>query len=193
MSQQKEHWKCIPGYPKYIASNLGNIMRLPELQSNDDGRVNGFTQGRYGMILSPRPILHGHLQVNILNEDGKQKMEYVHRLVAMAWLKRKKGKEIVCHKDDNPNNNNVNNLMWGTHYINQSMITNRNSALTRGNMQKNADIVKELYKLNKDNYVGGVRKLIHEIANDLGLSYSYVCHLLYNKKTLAKLGNIIKI
>lgn len=192
-SISKEHWKCIPGYSMYIASNLGNIMRLPKLADNDNKKVNGFTQGRFGVVLSPRPILHGHLQVNIVNDDGVQKMEYVHRLVAMAWLKRRKGKDIVCHKDDNPKNNNVNNLMWGTHYINSNMITNRNIPSTRGNMEENAKLVRKLFDVNKDNYYGTVRKLMDQIAEDTGLSYSYVSALIYNKKIQAKIGNTKKI
>lgn len=39
----------------------------------------------------------------------------VHRLVAKAWVcGRDKDKRFVCHKDDNPGNNNANNLEWGT-------------------------------------------------------------------------------
>lgn len=191
-SVSNELWKCIPGYPKYIASNLGNIMRLPQLPENDNNKVNGQTRGRYGVLLSPRPILHGHLQVCVIDEDGKRKMEYVHRLVAMAFLKRRKGKEIICHKDDNPQNNNVNNLMWGTHYINANMVTNRNIPKTRGKMAQTLQLAKQLYYTNKDNYAGTTRKLLEEIAKDLGISYSYVCGLVYNKKINAKFGNFKK-
>lgn len=39
---------------------------------------------------------------------------YAHRLVAMAFLPNPKKLPQVCHEDDNPKNNNVSNLKWGT-------------------------------------------------------------------------------
>ena len=38
--------------------------------------------------------------------------EYVHRLVAMAFIPRIEGKNIINHKDENPSNNNKDNLEW---------------------------------------------------------------------------------
>ena len=178
---KKEIWKCIPGHPKYIASNLGNIMRLPELPVNDDSKVSGKTRGKPGLVLSPRPTLHGHLQVCLTDDNGVRKMEYVHRLVAMAFIKRRKGKEIICHIDDNPSNNNSTNLMWGTHYINSSMIKFRNLSKLRGDGDETKRLVKALYIANKKNYCGTVRKLLAEIATNLGISYSYTCQLAYSK------------
>lgn len=38
----------------------------------------------------------------------------VHRLVALAFIPNPNGYPIVCHKDNNPTNNKVENLYWGT-------------------------------------------------------------------------------
>lgn len=62
------------------------------------------------LILKPMILKHRYHVVCLL----KQKY-LVHRLVAQAflWLNIKNPKEIVCHKDDNPWNNNVDNLfIW---------------------------------------------------------------------------------
>ena len=91
----KETWKCIPGFPKYIASDLGNIMRLPEYTPYNSGTSK--TAGRPGKVLSPRATHHGHLQVSVENENGKRSFQYVHRLVAMAFLKSRRGCEIVTN------------------------------------------------------------------------------------------------
>jgi hypothetical protein len=180
MSNQIETWKCIPGYSKYIASNLGRIMRLPVLESNSAGRVSGDTKGKPSIILSGRPLPSmGHLQVCLTNDSGDRKMEYVHRLVALAFIKKRPGKEIVLHKDDNPANNNVENLMWGTHYMNSQMISFRNTAITKTKQSITLDRVATLYYTNKPYYSGKSKDLANEIAKDLGISLAYVLALIY--------------
>jgi hypothetical protein len=180
---KQEKWKCIPGYSKYIASNTGKIMKLPELAETPSTSVSGKTNGRCGLVLSPRALpMHGHLQVCITNDNGKRTMEYVHRLVALAWINKRPGKELVLHKDDNPNNNAVTNLKWGTHYMNSQMITIRNSAKIKGNYMHNMEKATILYYTNKDSYSGKAKDLVKEIAKDMGISVAYVYLLIYNPK-----------
>ena len=188
---KKEQWKCIPGYPKYIASNLGNIFRLPELAPNPTANVSGKTDGRIGFVLSPRPTPPmGHLQVNIENEYGERKMEYVHRLVALSFIKKRPGKELVLHGDDNPNNNNVNNLKWGTHYENSKMIKFRRVAKTRSKIEQTYIKVMTLYSTNRTQFAGKSQDLVTKIANDLNISTAYVFSLIYNKEYKTKFGII---
>lgn len=44
----------------------------------------------------------------------------VHRLVALAYIPNPLNKPCVCHKDNNPLNNRVDNLYWGTQKENMS-------------------------------------------------------------------------
>lgn len=44
----------------------------------------------------------------------------VHRLVALVYLPNPEGLPYVCHKDNVPTNNSVNNLYWGTQKDNMS-------------------------------------------------------------------------
>jgi hypothetical protein len=186
LNSKGEIWKCIPGYPKYIASNLGNIMKLPEYKPYVSGKVK--TIGRHGYILSPRPILHGHLQVNVENETGKRSFQYVHRLVAMAFLKSRRGCSVVCHKDNNPSNNNVTNLFWGTQYINMNMVTGRKAIIQRRDKSSLQEDISTLYKANIKDFVGNVRELFIKIGKDLGYSAGHVTAMYYSKDNLHKLN-----
>lgn len=47
-------------------------------------------------------------------EDGKQIQEYVHRLIAEAFIPNPDGKEQVNHIDNNGHNNDLKNLEWVT-------------------------------------------------------------------------------
>jgi len=111
MHNTQELWRIIPEYPKYLASNTGKIMSLPTVGKSTNNYVIQTNQ-KAGRVLKPRIIpAGGHLQVNL---GHYKKEKYIHQLVAMAWLKRKKQCNIVMHLDDNPKNNHVDNLKWGT-------------------------------------------------------------------------------
>lgn len=70
-------------------------------------------------FLSPCLTKRGYRMV-ILSKDGHQKHEYVHRLVAQAYIKNPDNLPQVNHKDEDKTNNNVENLEWctGTYNVN---------------------------------------------------------------------------
>lgn len=55
-------------------------------------------------------------------QNGKysKKKIPVHKLVALAYIPNPENKPCVCHKDNNPLNNHVDNLYWGTQAENMS-------------------------------------------------------------------------
>lgn len=106
---QKEVFVDVKGYEGlYEVSNLGNV------KSVERKSWNGFT-----LIRQPEIILKtgnngkGYLFVN-LSKDNKVKQFYVHRLVAIAFIKNEEDKPQVNHIDGNKANNNVENLEWLT-------------------------------------------------------------------------------
>jgi hypothetical protein len=181
IGKTKEEWKCIPDYSGYIVSDVGNVMVLPKFPKNEYGKVKGETKGRPGHLLSPRPTFHGHMQVCLINDAGESKMEYVHRLVAIAFLKNKKGLNVICHLDDNPSNNVLSNLQWGTQKINMNMVSNRKMATSKNKMNVTWETVTTMYNDNKGTYSGKKKELLREISTSLGISYGYVAALIYSK------------
>ena len=63
---------------------------------------------------------HGYKSVSIWVENNTiRKKFYVHRLVALSFIKNLENKKYVNHKDGNKSNNNANNLEWCTCSENQ--------------------------------------------------------------------------
>ena len=101
-----EEWRKIEGWGnKYEVSNTGKV------------RTNDYNKQRILKELSVNTNRLGYAYVT-LSYRGKSKKQYVHRLVATAFLPNDKGLEDVNHIDENPSNNHVSNLEWTSHIDN---------------------------------------------------------------------------
>ena len=110
-----EQWKEIPGYEKlYEASTYGNIRTC-------EGKVT--TTKHHGKRVWKKKTLKqktdkgGYKRVSLWL-DGKQRTHLSHRLIALTFLNKVEGKELINHKDSCPSNNLIENLEWCTHYEN---------------------------------------------------------------------------
>lgn len=56
----------------------------------------------------------GHYRACTLYRDAKPKQFLVHLLVLETFIGPRPEKMYGCHRDDNPDNNHVENLYWGT-------------------------------------------------------------------------------
>jgi len=50
-----------------------------------------------------------------LSKDGITKTQYLHRILAIAFIPKESNKKYVNHRDGNPRNNELSNLEWVTH------------------------------------------------------------------------------
>lgn len=66
-----------------------------------------------GNVLKPRPNWAGYMQVHLRYRDINRVVA-VHRMVALAFIKKPNGDYQVDHKDNNKANNAVENLQWLT-------------------------------------------------------------------------------
>ncbi len=97
----KEIWKDIINYENlYQVSSFGNIKSIKNNKILKQG------------------ISWNYLRIK-LYKDNKGKSYSVHRIVAENFIKNKKNKPIINHKDGNKQNNNVKNLEWATYKENQ--------------------------------------------------------------------------
>lgn len=94
----EEQWLPIEGFPNYLISNLGRVYSKTSSKIIKAKQVSGKKYFHVGLYI-----------------EGKQLWNYVHRLVAKAFIPNPDGLTEVNHKDEDPSNNIVNNLEWVNH------------------------------------------------------------------------------
>lgn len=95
----------IPGFSNYYISRTGKL-------------YSKFT-GNWRLVKPARKD-NGYLSNSLVGDNGKRKNFYRHRLVAIIYINNPNNYPQVCHKDNNPTNNRVNNLYWGTAKMNMN-------------------------------------------------------------------------
>ena len=93
-----EKWKPIKDHDGYEVSSYGNV-RNPHKRE-----LKKFLNNT------------GYYRVSL----GTERLHFVHRLVAQAFVDNPNGYPIVNHKDENKTNNNVENLEWCTYKYNSN-------------------------------------------------------------------------
>ena len=86
------------------------IKDYPNYFINENGELKSDFVSK---ILKPRKSKNGYFTYN-LRKDGKAKNEYIHRLVAKAFIPNPNNLPQVDHIDGNKSNNHVSNLRWVT-------------------------------------------------------------------------------
>jgi hypothetical protein len=122
-------WKDIKDFKNYQISAEGEVRRL---------RREKWVRCKIAVIW------RGYLQVALQRDKKKQVVRRVHRLVAEAFIPNPNNLPSVLHLDDNPSNNNVDNLRWGTHKDNMNDRDSKNrQARLKGENNGRAKLTEE--------------------------------------------------
>lgn len=102
----KEIWRPIKGLEgEYEASNFGRVRSLDRFVKNPGNPNGGYIQ--HGRLLTVCTAKNGYRVVNV----GKRRAtQYVHRLVATAFIGEIPHGMTINHKDGDKGNNRVENL-----------------------------------------------------------------------------------
>ncbi len=132
----KEIWKPVPYKPfdkKYEVSIVGNVR--PIIKSKYSTLKGKYL--KYGVGSSKYAFV-------TLYHEGQHRQCLVHRMVAYVFIgDPPKGKNLVCHIDDNKLNNVADNLVWGDNSDNmRHMVEHRRSLVGSKNPRALLDDVK---------------------------------------------------
>ena len=121
----EEIWKPIPKlvtkygrefYPdRYEVSNLGRIrtkkQRYGRPRKDLNNKRGELKEYRY---IQGRPDKHGYIQVDLFDHNSNRSKYRLHVIVMQTFHGLPPLGHIVCHWDDNPKNNQLTNLRYGT-------------------------------------------------------------------------------
>lgn len=139
----KEIWKDIPDYEGvYQVSNLGRIRSLDRYIKR--GKSGFFKEGQIQKLQNNG---NGYLYKQ-LKHEGRYRNFYIHRLVLMVFIGERPDGMVICHKDGDTTNNNLNNLRYDTPLENN--IDQFRHGIEKGKLS-NDDVLK-VRKMYKDGY-----------------------------------------
>ena len=93
-------WRTIPGFSNYEVST--------------DGKVRSYWKKKPKILKQQANHRGGHMAVRLTPDGGKQCTRFVHSLVLTAFVGPRPDGMYALHKDDDPTNNTLDNLYWGT-------------------------------------------------------------------------------
>ena len=162
-----EVWKPVEGFPDYWVSSKGRIYSL--IKNNF---VYGNPSGKCG-----------HVEVSFRSDKTRHR-SYMHRAVAEAFNPNPHNLPIVRHGDNNPENNCVNNLDWGTSLDNvQDCIKSgrfryfTDEDIKAANAKRRTPIVGINLRTGEEVFYISQQ----EAARDLGINQSSISSVLRNK------------
>jgi hypothetical protein len=112
MTVHGDQWVQIPSYPGYEVSDSGCV------RSRRTGKLLSLSTKR-----GKHPYQRAHLC-----QEGKARYVLVHRLVLESFVGPCPDGMQALHLDNNPRNNRLDNLRWGTAKENHSTIDRRGTA-----------------------------------------------------------------
>lgn len=111
MNATPEIWKPVIGHEgSYEVSSQGRVRSLDRVVTLPSGQTRRAT----GRILKAGTVRGYYLFVNL----GKGNSQYVHRLVAEAFIGPRPDGTEICHNNGDPADNRVENLRYDSHRSN---------------------------------------------------------------------------
>jgi hypothetical protein len=106
-------WKKIPGFSDYEVSENGDIRSCDREKVYKSGRRMALSGKQ--KLLRKHPA-NGFLMTDLIDDRGKRKTVYPHKVVALVFIVNEKPRlnRVVLHLDGNPMNNHYSNLKWST-------------------------------------------------------------------------------
>lgn len=125
----KEIWKPIKGFNDfYEISNLSRVKSIERIRPS----CYGSTQTRKERILKNKVTSEGYFSVMLYDGPKSGKDQFVHRLIAQAFIPNPDNKPCVNHKNGIKTDNRLDNLEWVSYSENTSHAIKTNLLIPKG-------------------------------------------------------------
>lgn len=167
--RKTEVWKDVLGYEGYYqVSNLGNVRSL---NYNSTGRVQ---------LLSPNVVRNGYMQV-LLCVNSIRNKQYVHRLVATAFIPNPNNLPQVNHLNECKTDNRADNLQWVTPKDNCMYGTRNKRVLQTHKIRNTARAERRVVQYALSGKMIASYKSINEAARQTSIRSGSICNCCNNK------------
>jgi hypothetical protein len=126
-------------------------------------------------LMNPGSNGYGHLFVSLYRGDGIKRKRYVHQLVLDAFVGACPEGMECRHLDNNPSNNDVSNLAWGTKKENEADKIGNNTT-NRGSRNGMAKLTEAQVEEIRKRYASG-NVTQESIGLEFGVSGGTVCRI----------------
>lgn len=113
-----EQWKAVPAHAGYEVSDFGRVRSVDRVAVKRSSLGNEYRIVLRGRLLRPFRMKHGYRGVAL----GARSKHSVHRLVLLAFVGACPEAAEAMHLDNDPANNALTNLRYGTHTENMRHI-----------------------------------------------------------------------
>lgn len=148
------NWKEITGYPDYLVSDEGQVMRTKRASGTQAGRIL-------------KPLNCDGYPTVCLYYNGRRKLLKVHILVALTFIgPRPSTEHEVAHNDGNRSNSHHTNLRWATYEENRADML-KHGTKRKGDQCSWAKLTEADVAEIKHRLVAGASK--HDLAAEFGV------------------------
>jgi hypothetical protein len=140
MLEQTEIWKDIPEFQGfYQISNLGRVRSCDRYVAKHKNGALSLLKGSLKKIVYEK----NHYPFVDLYKNNKRSKQYMHRLMAIAFLPNPKNLKEINHIDGNKQNFSPSNLEWCSHIDNCLHAINTKLHDCQGEQHHNATLLNE--------------------------------------------------
>lgn len=92
------------------------VRDIPGFSDYEVDSFGGITSYKTGSLSRIKPSKSNgkYHRLSLIGDDGHRQSFNLHRLLAEAFIPNPDHYPMVCHNDDDPDNNDLSNLRWGT-------------------------------------------------------------------------------
>lgn len=149
-----------------------------EYQISNTGRLKRIYKNHERISSITKTTKKGYLRT-CLCIDGIGNSQFIHRLVATAFIQNPNNYDFVNHIDGCKTNNNVENLEWCTNYQNIEHAM-KNDLTLKGIKSPNCKLSDELVKVIRERYENGATQ--KGMAREYGVGKTTIYNIVHRNK-----------